>query len=346
MERLLSPKISIIIATYNSEKRLPLVIDSILNQDFPIENLEVILVDGFSKDNTRGFAKKYPFIRVIDNPEIDPVNAKYLGYKAAKSNILVFLDHDEVFSSKTSLSKRFRLCEDKNIVALSPSGYINPPGYSFINQYINSFGDPFSAFFYSLSKDHSFFINELKKKYPITKETEECIIFDFKNSKNLPILELVAGSSTIKKNFLEGNNITAFQLPLTFNAVVESQLYVGFIKNDPIKHYSSETYTNYFNKIKWRIKNNIFKKNQIGLSGFSGRENGTIAIKKYFFIPYNILIIPVFLHTIFYCFKYRNIRYFIHFYFSLYTCSMILFYYLVSLLHIRADEVNYDGSKK
>lgn len=44
-----------------------------LNQDYPKVDLEIILVDGMSKDKTREivatYTARYPFIRFIDNPE-------------------------------------------------------------------------------------------------------------------------------------------------------------------------------------------------------------------------------------------------------------------------------------
>ena len=49
-------KVSIITVTYNSEKSLQRSIDSVISQDYP--NIEHILIDGGSTDNTVGIIKK------------------------------------------------------------------------------------------------------------------------------------------------------------------------------------------------------------------------------------------------------------------------------------------------
>ena len=46
-------KLSVICPIYNEEKHIAACLDSILRQDFPKEELEVLLVDGMSTDRTR-----------------------------------------------------------------------------------------------------------------------------------------------------------------------------------------------------------------------------------------------------------------------------------------------------
>lgn len=68
-------KLSFIIVAYNSGTTLDYALDSLTEQDFPHENIEVILVDGLSSDNTKqkmlDFQKKNnSFNRIVvkDNP--------------------------------------------------------------------------------------------------------------------------------------------------------------------------------------------------------------------------------------------------------------------------------------
>jgi|SRR5659263_47129 len=51
------PLVSIIIPTYNSESTLDVCLNSIKDQTY--KNIEIIIVDKFSTDNTKGIAKKY-----------------------------------------------------------------------------------------------------------------------------------------------------------------------------------------------------------------------------------------------------------------------------------------------
>lgn len=67
-----------------------------LSQDYPKDDLEIILVDGMSKDRTREivatYTAKYPFIRMIDNPERIAPCAMNRGIKEAKGNVIMRLD--------------------------------------------------------------------------------------------------------------------------------------------------------------------------------------------------------------------------------------------------------------
>ncbi len=53
------PFISVIVPCLNEERFISKCLDSILKQDYPKERLEVLIVDGMSKDRTREIVKQY-----------------------------------------------------------------------------------------------------------------------------------------------------------------------------------------------------------------------------------------------------------------------------------------------
>ena len=57
------PLVSILIASYNKEKYLQRCLDSCLSQTY--KNIEVILVDNESTDNSYSIASKYKEIRLF-----------------------------------------------------------------------------------------------------------------------------------------------------------------------------------------------------------------------------------------------------------------------------------------
>lgn len=349
MEKQLNFDFTIIIATFNSMKTLPLVLNAIQNQDYDLSKIQVLLVDGHSKDDTRNIHKKYTFCSLINNDNIDPVSAKYIGYKNAQGKYLMYLDHDEVLDNPQSLKQKFEIFEsDSQIAGISTSGYNNPSNYSFLNQYINDFGDPFSAYYYNLTKDSRFFVKTMKAKYsPDFNESEKFISFRFDQNVDLPLIELVAGGACIRKSFIDSANYTPNDLPLLFKQIVYSGLKWGISKNDSITHYSAESFANYKNKIKWRIRNNIFHSNEIGQSGFSGREKNSLKnkIKKMLFIPYSVLLLPSLIHSFIFMIKQKSYNYIIHCPLSLYTGLWICIYMTFRLLGISTVSRTYDGQK-
>lgn len=88
--------ISIICPTYNEEKYISNCIDSVLAQDYPKESIEIIFVDGRSKDKTRelieGYQKKYDNIKLLDNPEQIVPFAMNKGIKEAKGDVIIRID--------------------------------------------------------------------------------------------------------------------------------------------------------------------------------------------------------------------------------------------------------------
>lgn len=88
--------ISIICPLYNEEKYLATFLDSLLQQDYPKEDWEILLIDGMSKDKTREIAAKYilkyPFMRIIDNPDKIVPYAMNRGIEAAKGDVIIRLD--------------------------------------------------------------------------------------------------------------------------------------------------------------------------------------------------------------------------------------------------------------
>lgn len=88
--------LSVVCPIYNEEKYIAQFIDSILLQDYPKDNLEILLVDGMSKDKTREivatYTQQYPFIRLIDNPDRIVPYAMNRGIEAATGDIIMRLD--------------------------------------------------------------------------------------------------------------------------------------------------------------------------------------------------------------------------------------------------------------
>lgn len=90
------PMISIICPTYNEEKYINECILSILESDFPHQDMEVLFIDGMSSDSTREIILKYTakhsFIKLIDNHEKFVPFALNKGIIAAKGDIIIRID--------------------------------------------------------------------------------------------------------------------------------------------------------------------------------------------------------------------------------------------------------------
>jgi glycosyltransferase involved in cell wall biosynthesis len=88
--------VSVICPIYNEEKYIAQCIESVLAQDYPQNQLEVLFVDGMSSDCTREivqqYAAQYPYIHLVDNPHTTVPYAMNIGIKRATGDIIIRLD--------------------------------------------------------------------------------------------------------------------------------------------------------------------------------------------------------------------------------------------------------------
>jgi cellulose synthase/poly-beta-1,6-N-acetylglucosamine synthase-like glycosyltransferase len=87
-----TPKVSIIVAAYNSQETIRECLKSILAQNYPAGFFEVIVMDGGSKDNTVKIAEQFP-IKVVSIRLNAPAAYNY-AMKIAVYPVLGFVDAD------------------------------------------------------------------------------------------------------------------------------------------------------------------------------------------------------------------------------------------------------------
>jgi glycosyltransferase involved in cell wall biosynthesis len=84
---------SVIVPAYNAEKTIEECLKALLEQDFPKQDYEIIVVDDGSTDGTAKVAAKYP-VRVIRQKHAGPAAARNAGARNARGEIFVFTDAD------------------------------------------------------------------------------------------------------------------------------------------------------------------------------------------------------------------------------------------------------------
>lgn len=93
--------VSIICPIYNEERFIEHCIQSVLAQDLPANEWELLLVDGGSTDNTRALIKPYVDqhvnIQLLDNPHKTAPYAMNIGIRAAKGEYICRMDAHSFF---------------------------------------------------------------------------------------------------------------------------------------------------------------------------------------------------------------------------------------------------------
>ena len=112
------PKVSIVISAYNGEAFLKTTILSIQNQD--LKDVEIVIVDDGSKDNTVNLVKELmktePRIVLYENGENKgSMFTKTRGVLLAKGKYVMTLDEDDIYVQRDAFSYLYEEAEKNNI---------------------------------------------------------------------------------------------------------------------------------------------------------------------------------------------------------------------------------------
>ena len=110
------PAISVIIPVYNAQDGIKRCVDSLLNQSF--KNLEIILLNDGSKDNSLNILKeyelKYSFVRVIDKQNEGVAVTRNKGILLAEGEYIMFMDNDD-FVDSDYIETFYQAIHEKNL---------------------------------------------------------------------------------------------------------------------------------------------------------------------------------------------------------------------------------------
>ena len=124
--------LSVICPIYNEERYIGACIESIVAQDFPKDDLEVIFADGMSTDRTReivaDYAARYPWIRLIDNPKRIVPPALNAAIRESRGDIIMRLDAHAAYPSNyfSALAAAHSRIKADNIGAVCKTDVLNP----------------------------------------------------------------------------------------------------------------------------------------------------------------------------------------------------------------------------
>lgn len=227
-------KVSIIIPIYNCERFLQKCLETILNQKY--ENIEVILVDDGSTDNSleicKQYEKIYSKVKVIEKENGGVSSARNAGLLESTGEFVLFVDGDD-YIEKDCISK----CMDiiiKNNIDIIKFGFVKELSEKITKKYS-----------FSVELNKKIIKSEYKKKlYPYVFSTN-----DFCNTTNAIIKKSIIKDTIFPLNRLIGEDFLFF-----FQCLNNSES-VYFI-NEPYYHYivNTESATHKFDEEKSAAK--------------------------------------------------------------------------------------------
>ncbi|MBR3988299.1 MAG: glycosyltransferase family 2 protein [Clostridia bacterium] len=126
-----NPKISVIISIYNGENDVHIMLDSLIAQSF--EDIEYILIDNGSEDNTRAVCQSYADrdkrfrVEVIEK-NIGYIRARNVGLTLAKGEYITFADADDFLSEDAYRIMYDAVSKSDADMLIAPYNLVYPKG--------------------------------------------------------------------------------------------------------------------------------------------------------------------------------------------------------------------------
>lgn len=89
----MAPRITVVTPSFNQGRFIARTIESVLAQGYP--DVEHIVVDGLSTDETPGVLARYPHLRVLREPDRGQAEAINKGFRLATGDVFCFLNSDD-----------------------------------------------------------------------------------------------------------------------------------------------------------------------------------------------------------------------------------------------------------
>lgn len=111
-------KVSLITVSYNSASTIKDTIDSVLAQDYP--NIEYIVVDGNSKDQTKEIVRSYGdrITKFLSEPDKGIYDAMNKGIGLATGDVIGMINSDDFYSSSEIISQAAKAFSDESVDAV------------------------------------------------------------------------------------------------------------------------------------------------------------------------------------------------------------------------------------
>lgn len=95
------PTVTILIPARNEERHIAACLDSLIGGNYPEDRLEILVLDGSSKDSTtaivRQYADRYDFIRILNNPKRSIPAAMNIGIGEATGDVVMKADAHSIY---------------------------------------------------------------------------------------------------------------------------------------------------------------------------------------------------------------------------------------------------------
>lgn len=326
------PSLSIITVTYNCPQNLRKCLESIEEQEYPKEKIELLIIDGGSTDDTLKVAKSFgATIHVSDEYKYNQEARRGVGALLAKNEILAYIDSDNFLPYSTWLQDMvLPLVKDDSIVGTQTLRYAYRKSDNILNRYFSLFGVNDPVAYYLKKMDRLSWKEEKWNLLGELLQDEEDyykIRFDYNSLPTIGCNGFLIRKEIIEKAKVNPENF--FHIDVAYDLAKRGYDTYGIVKNDII-HYTGN---NFVMAVKKRFKymrtyHQLMKgKRRYKIYDSSNKEDNKNLLK---YIVYSSTIVKPTYDAFRGFLKHRDIAWFLH---PLMCLSFLFVYSLAFLLN-------------
>lgn len=305
------PSVSFVIATRNSQRTLNLCLSSIKAQEYKAP-VEIVIADGGSLDDTLTIAKKFNsrIIKVPKNKQSAEYN-KGIAANAAKNDILVMIDHDNILPHKRWLKNMIKpIIEDSEIFGTGVFRFHYNKNMSIIDRYSALLGgtDPV-PFFFNKSAHQSYLYEKFHLKGNLIKENRDYYKVEL-DPKKLPALG--GNGSALRRGLIKYAKASPkffFHIDIHVDLAKKGYTTYAFVK-DTIIHLTNNDFISFLRRRRYFIEKFHFEDHSKRRYSIYDEEKDKFAL--FFFIVYSSTIVLPLIDAIRGYNKVKDIAWFIH----------------------------------
>lgn len=151
------PSVSIVIATYNSSRTLLSCLKAVAEQTYPKGNVDIIIADGGSRDDTKAIGKRFGATIIdVDSKKQNAEYNKGVGLTRARGEIVLFLDHDNIMPHTKWLSALVKpFCQNPEVFGVEPLRFHYDPNMTPLDRYFALIGGSDPVVYYLGKNSHA-----------------------------------------------------------------------------------------------------------------------------------------------------------------------------------------------
>jgi len=283
-----APSISIVIPTYNSARTLPACLESIREQDYPENKIEIVIADAGSSDGTVEIARRFTD-EIYPNPLKTGEAGKAVGVRHATGEVIALIDSDNILPERDWLKRMAAPFADPEIAGTEPLYYTYRKEDGIITRYCALMGmnDPLCLFMGNY--DRMNLITGKWTEMPVDEEDMGDYLKVGLNEKKLPTIG--ANGFLVRKSLLDKCSIEdyLFDIDVVYELVTQGHNKFAKVKTGII-HIFSGTLSTFIRKQRRRIRDyGYYEKMGVRKYPWSALSKG----KLLKFIFYTVTVLPL-----------------------------------------------------